>query len=99
MAFCPDGSFLPRRVFTVRYGGYKFAIDASGVEHSTDPWEAWTQHRVYAPTIVIAFCNDPELPHGAIVALSGQRLLNVNPAEWGAATRRHQEARSASQVS
>jgi hypothetical protein len=80
MAFCSDGRFLPRRVFRVRYGGYKFAMDASGVEHSTDPWEAWTQHRIYAPTIVTDVCHDPALAHGVVVS----RLLNVNPSGWRA---------------
>lgn len=76
-AFCPDGLTVTRRTFTIRYGGYRFAMDAQGVKQTTDPWVAWTQHRVYAPTIVTDICSDSKLRHGAIVTSRGQKLLNI----------------------
>lgn len=80
MAFCSDGRFLPEKVFRVRFGGYKFAMDASGSEHTTNAWEAWTEHRVYAPAVATSIFHDPELPHGRVV----KRLLNINPRGLGA---------------
>ena len=79
-AFCPDGLIVPRRTFTVRYGGYRFAMDRHGLKRTADPWRAWTQHQVYAPTIVSDVYYEPKLSHGVIVTCGGRRLLNI--ANW-----------------
>jgi len=75
-AFCPDDCILPKRTFTVRYGGYRFDMGSPGL-NTRDPWKAWLQHEVYAPTIVSDVYQDAALPRGVIITRDGRRLVNI----------------------
>jgi hypothetical protein len=80
-ALCPDGSIVNRTVFTGRYGGFDFHMDANSKRVTDSPWRAWTRNMAYRCVRVCDIFSDSELPLGAIITREGRSLVNIREAK------------------
>jgi hypothetical protein len=76
-ALIPGGKLLKPEQFRVQFGGYQFQMDALNERMSKDPWDAWTQSRLFRCPKVDGTCFRPDLPFGEIVERTGQKFVNT----------------------
>lgn len=72
----PDGRLLKPDQFRTVYGGYQFAIDASG-KTTKSAWEAFAESQTYDWPKVHTTCFRPEAPAGGILREEGWDVVNT----------------------
>lgn len=72
----PDGRLLKPDQFRTVYGGYQFAIDASG-KTTKSAWEAFAESQTYDWPKVHTTCFRPEAPAGGILMEEGWNVVNT----------------------
>lgn len=76
-AMIPGGKLLKPDQFRVHFGGYIFQMDPTNERTSRDPWEAWTQSRLYRCPKVDGTCFRPNLEAGVVIERNDQSFVNT----------------------
>lgn len=77
MILDPDGVLLKPDQFSVKYGGYAFALDAVNEKVSRNAWEIFTQSQCYNFPKVHSTCFRPEVQPGAVLTEENRTLVNT----------------------
>lgn len=75
--FTPSGAVLKPDQFRATYGGYSFAMDASGEATSKSAWEAFTESRAVRYPKAASSVFRPDLAPGELVEEEGRLLVNT----------------------
>ena len=76
-AFTPRGALLKPEQFRATYGGFVFALDASGDKTTKNAWEAFTESQAVRYPKAEGMTFRPELPSGALTTEEGRTLVNT----------------------
>lgn len=71
------GRLIKPEQFKSFFGGYQFAIDATGAKTTDNAFQALTESRVLRAPRVDGTCFRPDLPYGSIIRTEGRSRVNM----------------------